>query len=40
MLNDLIKLADSLDRKGLHEEANLADTILNRVIKVKIIYNN
>ena len=31
MLNDLIKLADSLDRKGLHAEANLVDRVLAKI---------
>ena len=31
MLNDLIKLADSLDKKGLHAEANLVDRVLTKI---------
>jgi hypothetical protein len=31
MLNDLIKLADSLDKKGLHAEANLVDEVIRKL---------
>jgi len=30
MKNELIKLADHLDKKGLHEEANYLDALLKR----------
>ena len=31
MINELIKLADELDRKGMPEEADLLDSILQRL---------
>tara|TARA_R110000824_G_scaffold357908_1_gene545444 strand:+ start:439 stop:642 length:204 start_codon:yes stop_codon:yes gene_type:complete len=31
VLNDLIKLSDSLDKRGLHAEANLIDNIIRKL---------